>query len=111
MSASAGDMRHSVTVKNRTRTSDGAGGYANTGVSTDTLFCKVKQLSGKEAFQHGKLDGQGEWEFVCRKPSSAVVFLKSELEYDSKTFNVTSIIDTDERGKYLVIRATEGTAV
>lgn len=104
-------MRHSVTVKNRTRTSDGAGGYVNSSVSTETLFCRVKHLSEKELFQQGRLDGQGEWEFVCRKPSSDVVFLKSELEYDSKTFNVTSVIDTDERGKYLIIKATEGTAV
>lgn len=110
MAASAGDMRHAVSVKNIGRTSDGGGGYYDSSTSTETLYCRVRQLSAKEAYQHGKLDGQGSWEFVTRKPSSDVVFQKSILEYDSKTFNVRSIINTGERDKYLIILADEGVA-
>jgi head-tail adaptor len=110
MAASAGDMRHSVSVKNIGRTSDGGGGYYDSSTSTETVFCAIRQMSHKESFQHGKLDGQGMWEFICRKPSSSVIFQKSILEYDSKTFNVRSIINTGERDKYLIIQAEEGVA-
>lgn len=110
MAASAGDMRHSVSVKSIGRTSDGGGGYYDSSTSTETVFCSVRQMSHKEAYQHGKVDGQGMWEFICRKPSSDIIFQKSILEYDSKTFNVRSIINTGERDKYLIIQAEEGVA-
>ena len=109
MAASTGAMRHAVSVKNKGRTSDGAGGYYDSSTSTDTIYCKVRQVSQKEAYMHGKLDGQSTWEFITRH--TTVVYQKSILEYDGKTFNVKSITNADERDKYLVIIAEEGVAV
>jgi head-tail adaptor len=110
MAASAGDMRHSVTVKSKGRTSDGGGGYYDSSTSSDTVYCAIRQMNHKESYQYGKLDGSGMWEFVCRKPSTDVVFQKSTLEYDSKVFNVRSVINSGERDKYLIIQAEEGVA-
>ena len=111
MAASAGDMRHSVVVKNTTRTSDGGGGYVDGSTSSDTVFCAIRQLSAKEIFSQGRNKTEGEWEFICRKPSTEIITGRSKLEYDSKVFNVVSVLNTDERDKYLVIKAEEGVAL
>lgn len=109
MAASTGAMRHAVSVKNKGRTSDGAGGYYDSSTSTDTIYCKIRQLSQTESYTHGKLDGKSTWEFVTRY--TTVVQQKSILEYDSKSFNVRSVTNADERDKYIVIVAEEGVAL
>lgn len=110
MASSIGDMRHEVAVQNKGRTSDGGGGYVDSSTSQEIVFCSVRQLNSKESYQHGKVDGQGLWEFVCRKPSENFIFQKSILVYDGKTFNVRSVINTSERDKYLIIQAEQGVA-
>ena len=109
MAASPGAMRHEVIVKNITRTSDGAGGFVTSATSTKTIFCHVSQESQKETFNQGRLDGQATFRFVTRY--TTVVTQRSILEYNSRSFNVRSITDTDEREKYLVIIAEEGVAL
>lgn len=110
MSASTGDMRHLVTVKNIGRTSDGGGGYYDSSVSTDTVYCAIRQKSGREGYFEGKVDGRSVWEFICRKPSTNFIFVKSILEYDGKTYNVRDVNNTGERDKYLIVTAEEGVA-
>jgi head-tail adaptor len=41
----------------------------------------------------------------------AGVTTKYRISYNSKFFNITSVINLDERDKYLVVKATEGVAV
>ena len=109
MAASNGSMRHEVTVKNFTRSSDGAGGFVNNTTTTTTIFCAVRQVSQQETYNQGRLDGKSTFEFITR--FTTAVEQKSVLEYDSKSFNVRSVTNTNERDKYIVIIAEEGVAL
>ena len=74
-----------------------------------TLYAHVEQQSASDKYTQGVIDEKGLYVFTMRYVAG--VTNKHRISYNSKFFNITSVINLDERDKYLVVKATEGVAV
>ena len=107
--ASIGAMRHKVIIQQVTSTTDAGGGRAVSWANYTTVFAHVEQLSAQVKFDQGVVDERGLYRFTMRFLTG--VDTRNRLSFDNKIFNIDSVINLDERKKYLVIRAKEGVAV
>ena len=51
-----GDLRHSINLQTRARTTDTGGGFTSVFNTTRTLFAKIVPRSGDAKFEAGKID-------------------------------------------------------
>ncbi len=107
--ASIGAMRNSIVIQNVTSTTDSGGGRGVAWSTYKTVFAHVQQLSGNTKYTQGVIDEKGLYAFTIRYITG--VTTQHRISYNSKLFSITSVIDLDERNKYLVIKASEGVAV
>jgi SPP1 family predicted phage head-tail adaptor len=107
--ASVGSMRQSITIQSVANTTDSGGGRGVAWSTFQTVLAHVKQQSESSKYSQGVVDEKGAYTFTIRYVSG--VTTTHRISYDSKLFNITSIINLDERNKYLVIKAVEGVAV
>ena len=107
--ASIGAMRHKVIIQQVTSTTDAGGGRSVAWSNYKTVFAHVEQLSAQVKFDQGVVDERGLYRFTMRFLTG--VDTRNRLSFDNKIFNIDSVINLDERKKYLVIRAKEGVAV
>tara|TARA_R110000823_G_scaffold199275_1_gene330390 strand:- start:105 stop:443 length:339 start_codon:yes stop_codon:yes gene_type:complete len=107
--ASVGAMRKSIVIQSVAGTTDSGGGRGVTWSTYKTVFAHVKQQSASEKYTQGVIDEKGLYVFTMRYVAG--VTNKHRISYNSKFFNITSVINLDERDKYLVVKATEGVAI
>jgi SPP1 family predicted phage head-tail adaptor len=85
----AGDLRERVTIKQVTSTSDGAGGYTESGSSAlATVWAAVEPLSGRELL--AALQAQSEVTVRVRMRYRSDVTAAMQLLHGSKTYEVVS---------------------
>lgn len=108
MAYSNGSMRELIAIEGVTRTADGGGGFTNAWSTSQSLYAHAVQTSGTEPYTQGQLSEKGAWKFTTRYVSG--VTTANRINWGSKLFNIRSVINEDERGKYLVIVAEEGVA-
>lgn len=107
---SPGDMRQQITVQTESRTSDGGGGYAQTWTDSFTAWATVRPISGNERYNHGQLQDTQIYEFVLRYDSTRTFTPANRVKLGTRTFQVRSVINHEERDKYWVARADERVA-
>lgn len=108
MAASAGAMRERIVVQQVTDASDGGGGYVKTWSTLATLYAYVKPLSGREPYTQGQISPIVQYEFTIRYRTG--ITPANRITWNGKIFNIRSVVNADERDKYLTIRCDEGVA-
>lgn len=101
----AGLMRRQVTVLGSERVPDGGGGYTEQPVEIATVWSRVEPLQGREQILAMQTGMQRPYRFTLRyRPG---VTGAKMLQYDGRRFDITSVVDPEERHRQLVIMAEE----
>jgi|TARA_R110000744_G_scaffold380092_1_gene499736 SPP1 family predicted phage head-tail adaptor len=106
--ASIGAMRKSVVIQSVASTTDSGGGRGVVWSTYKTLLAHVQQQSASSKYTQGVIDEKGLYVFTMRYVTG--ITNSHRISYNSKLFNITSVINLDERNKYMVIKAMEGVA-
>lgn len=105
----AGDLRHRVTIQAEQRSDDGYGGSSLPTWSTvATVWAEVKPLKGREQLHGQQLEGRVTHRIIMRY--RAGVTAANRLLFGTRAFNIRSVVNVDERGRWLEIMAEEGVA-
>lgn len=103
MTIPAGRKSRKVTIRATVRTPDEYGGFTETQSDVATAYARVRPLQGSQqltAMQTG-LSEPYEFTFSYRADLTEV----SEIYYDGRRFDVTSVIDPEERHRELIVLA------
>ena len=106
----AGQLRHTVSIQEQTDTSDGMGGFTTSWadiLGMDAVKAAIWPLSAKESLDSLKLELQVTHKIRIRYRSG--ITAKNRILFGTRTFNIISLINNDERNISLDILATEET--
>lgn len=108
MSTSIGRLRYKVELQSATNTSDGAGGFSQTYSTIANLFADIRPTNGDESYRQGKVQEKLTHKIYIRHRNDIKTDYK--ILYDQRTFNIKSIINIDERDRFLELTCSEGEA-
>ncbi len=103
----AGDLRHRVTIQTATETTDAYGQPVQTWGTTGVRFARVEPMEGREQFHGQGVRTDVTHRVTMRKDPALTIRGKQRLLFEGRTLNVEWAKDLDERGRELVIYATE----
>lgn len=104
---SASDFKHRVAFEATTQTSDNAGGFTEAWATVATVWAKIEPARAYERFVSMQTETHVTHKITCRY-NSAIATAK-RATYDSRTFDVTGIINVDEANQYMILTVVEGT--
>ena len=102
------DFRHRVTLEDRVRTADGGGGASESWTPVATLWASVQQKSGKERETADRLSVRTTTEIIIRHRSGVIPQMR--FRQGTRLFNISSVLDTDGRGRFLTCLCEEGSS-
>ena len=105
----SGQMRHRVTIESLAKTPDGAGGSTLAWSTVATVWAKVTPVSGGERYQSMRVEADVSHTIITRYRSD--IAPDDRVSFDGRTMQIKSVINIEERGRYLEIKAVEGEAV
>tara|TARA_Y100000114_G_scaffold44835_1_gene40538 strand:+ start:28598 stop:28927 length:330 start_codon:yes stop_codon:yes gene_type:complete len=108
MGISIGSMREQITIQTIGSTRDTGGGISSNYSDSQTVQASVKPVNGKEVFAQGKLQDRVTHEIMIRYNVS--VTPKNRIKFGSRIFNIRSVLNVNERSRYMKILAEEGVA-
>jgi SPP1 family predicted phage head-tail adaptor len=101
-----GDMDKSITFQTATETSDGMGaGGTLSWANTLTTWAAIRPLRGRELLSEGKLEHTVTHRVFCWY--SALINAKQRISYDSRAFQIISIINPNEENVEMEILVEE----
>lgn len=98
-------LRHRITLQTLTTQNDGYGGDAETWNDYKTVWASVEPLSGRELIQAQQTQTQYSHRIRTRFFSDFTEEMR--IQYKSRTFEIESIINVNERNRELEIMCTE----
>jgi SPP1 family predicted phage head-tail adaptor len=109
----SGDLRHKITIQERTATADGMGG--ETLVWSDLYPCRASiwPISAKESIDADKLELKVDHRIRIRHPRMMNITADMRIKWldhitnENKYFNIVSIRNPDKRNKMLEFLAWE----
>ena len=115
-----GDLRHLVDIQNATDTTDDAGGFTQVYDTVTSVFASIKPKKGTENYSEGsqgmQLENPITHEIFMRwrndftfNNSSKIIF--NDRAGTTRTFNVRSILNLEEKDRFFKISAEENVAV
>ena len=105
---SAGMLRTPVAIQAIVKTPDGAGGFAHTWVTLDTVRAHVKPLSGSEAVRGMQIEDKVSHRIFMRY--RADVKAKDRLLIEGEPYNIRAVLDLEMRKRWMEILAEKGVA-
>jgi len=103
----AGTLRHRIQVQAQQETRDAHGGVTRQWVTQATRWGAVKPLSGREFFSAQAVQSDVTHEIRMRHYDGLTT--TNRLLHDSRTFEIKSVLNTDERNIETVAMCTEVT--
>lgn len=108
MAMSAGKLRRKLRFERFTVTQDAAGQEVETFAELVTRWCSMEPLSGTEGFAAMELHGKEVVRFVVRwELLLKDLRVKDRIKFGTRTFDIKSALNTEERNEELVILAVE----
>ena len=104
----SGELRHEIEIQEKTLTSDGMGGSTETWTKKLTTRAAIWPIKGKEALEAMKLDTKITHRVRMRYRSGITSLMR--ISYDSRLFEIKSIINPDERNISLELLCEEENA-
>lgn len=98
-------MDKRVTLQSVSRVSDGAGGWMETWADTATVWGHVAPLSGREATYAQSLAGEVSHKVTIRY--RAGITPRQRVQYGDRVFEVSAVLDPDEKHEQLELYCTE----
>jgi SPP1 family predicted phage head-tail adaptor len=103
-----GKMNKRVVVQQQSRSADTMGGATVSWSTLTTVWAKVTPKSGRESYPNMQTEDATVTEFIMRYLSTVTPAMR--LSYNSNVYQITEIINYEEKGKYMKVMATEGVA-
>ena len=101
-------MRFLVTIEERTRTSDGQGGFTEAWSTVTRAWASLKPVKAYEKFQAQQMETPISHEIVMRYVSG--VTTANRITYSDRVFDIKEAINVDEDNQLLQIKAIEKVA-
>lgn len=103
-----GRLRQQVAIQARTRTSDGQGGATDSWVTltAGTVWAAIEPASGAEVFAAHQLQQRVTHKVTLRYREE--ITTAHRLLYGSRVLNIRSVLNPEERQRYLVVMVEEG---
>lgn len=102
---SAGRLRKQVTIQSLVVVKNDDGSATETYLSGETRKASVEPIRGREYFESARQGGQATIRVVMRKFDGLTT--KHRILYDTRSLNIESIIDLDERGREVQVMCFE----
>ena len=110
-----GDLRNLVSLQNSTNTSDGAGGFTQSYSTIADVFASIHPKKGNEIFSDGAQGMQVEnpvtHEIFIRYRDDVTIKNTTKIVFGTREFNIRSILNLEEKNRFLKIEAEEHTAI
>jgi SPP1 family predicted phage head-tail adaptor len=104
--ARIGEMRKRIEIKDKgTPTRDAAGAEVITWTTLYTVWAKVVPYSAREMMQSGREFAERFTRFAIRYRSG--IYPTQRVEFDSRTYEITSVINVDERNEEILLICKE----
>ena len=103
----AGRMRQRITIQQTTESRTSSGAVTDSWGTYATVWADVIPVSGKEKFAAQEHHSEVTHRFRIRYNSG--VTTKMRISYDSRIFNIRSVINLDERNRTTEMIAVEET--
>lgn len=109
----SGDLRHKVTIQEKTQTADGMGGFTETWSDLYPTRAAIWPMKAAEVLDASKLEHQVNHRIRIRHPRSFEITADMRVNwYDhvaksDKYFNIISIINPDKRNVMLELLCVE----
>lgn len=100
-----GDMRHSIRIERQSTTQDAAGQRALTWTEFATRRAAVEHANGTEIWASAQRSGRVPTVFRLRYLAGVTPDMR--IVFDSRIFNILSVVDQEGRHEQLVITAQE----
>lgn len=101
----AGRMRFRITIQSKTDAKGSAGQPIGTWATFKTVWAGIDPLKGKELFTAQATEAAHEVVFNIRYLSGVTV--KQRISWDSRTFDIQSVVNVGERNKELMLYCRE----
>ena len=106
------DLRHSIVIQAESTTTDAGGGqsdpWASPTLVAATRAC-IEPLKGFEVLRAMQLEAKVTHKITMRYRSG--ITAKMRIKFGSRILNIRSVINVEERGRWLEILADEGVAL
>jgi len=101
----ARSKRHKILIEKVTETRDSIGGVIETWSTYSALYAEVQPLNGREYFDSKAIQADTTIRFRIRYLQGIIP--KMRINYNSRLFDIESVIDVDERRKEMVLMCKE----
>lgn len=101
----AGKLRNKIVIQQNTPSTDSFGERDASWSTFATVWADIKPLTSREYWDAVQVNAESTLKFVIRYLSG--VTPKMRISWDSRIFNIESIINVDERNKMIVLLAVE----
>jgi len=100
-------FRERITFYSVTETVDTYGGITTAEVSLGSAYAAVEKLSGGEQWRAGGQATEADWTITTWYRSDIIVTPKSIIKLGSRAWDITDVIDVENKHQYLVIACKE----
>jgi SPP1 family predicted phage head-tail adaptor len=101
----SGPLRHQIVIEEVTETRDSYGGVVETWSTFATVWASVGPIIGREYFASQQVQSEVTHKIRIRYLSG--VTTKMRVAFDSRVFNIESVLNVDERDTEMVLMVTE----
>jgi len=101
----SGNLKHKIEIQSYTETSNDFGEVTKGYSTFKTVYASITPLAGKEYFASKQLNAEVSHKIECRYISGVLPSMR--IVYDSRIFNIESVINIREANKTLQIMAVE----
>jgi SPP1 family predicted phage head-tail adaptor len=107
-----GDLRHSVTIEQPVKTSDGQGGFTRSWSTYFTGFAHIEPLSARERLFSNQKTAETSHKITMRYRMDKLPTIEMRVNYTvgstTRIFQISGVINTDERNRYMTLMCKEG---
>ena len=111
----SGDLRHSVILQTRTRSSYTGGGFTSSWGNTRTLFAKIEPVDGTNAYANGMREHDLTHDVWTRyytdidyKSNGAQMRISWDDQGEARILSIKYVLTVQSKHRYLKFRCAEG---
>lgn len=105
MTIRAGKLRHEIVIQKTTQTQSTSGAFVDSWATFATVRASIEPLNGKEYFDSQQVNAEENIRFRIRYLPNLTT--KMRISWDSRIFDIRSIINTNERNRELILMVVE----
>lgn len=103
----AGTLRHKITIQTNTQSRDAYGGITDSWATDFVTRASINSIGAGERQGGDRVTGDSIFEFIVRVDPANAITPQKRISFDSRTFDIESVQNFEEKGHYLRITATE----